>query len=98
MKTHIVTVTVTAPNRLTAKQVQRHVERMFWIGKEDAAETLNNGEGDLDEAKDAMSLHLKFGKPHPLIQVLKEIVMDIEDDQDSELALRRAKDALEDAP
>jgi hypothetical protein len=61
MKTHIVTVTVTAPNRLTADQVQGIVERLFWIGKQDAADTLNNGEGQLDEARDALSLCVKFG-------------------------------------
>lgn len=61
MKTHLVTITVTAPNRLTADQVACHIERMIWIGKQDAADTIKNGEGQLDEARDAMSLHLKFG-------------------------------------
>lgn len=64
MKTHTVTLTVTAPNRLTANQVQGIVERLFWIGKQDAANALDNGEEDhLDEARDAMSLCVKFGSP-----------------------------------
>ena len=61
MKTHTITITVTAPNRLSASQVASHIERLIWIGKEDAARTLGTGEGDLKGARDAMSLHLKFG-------------------------------------
>lgn len=79
MKTHIITVTVTAPNRITGEEVAKIVERLIWIGKEDAALTLNNGrlgEGDLKGARDAMSLCLKFGDAAPGIKVstLKRIV------------------------
>lgn len=63
MKKHVITITVTAPNRITASDVQGHIERMIWIGKEDAEKTVKSGEGYLTEARDAMSLHLKFGEP-----------------------------------
>lgn len=72
MKTHNITVTVTAPNRITGEEVAKIVERLIWIGKEDAALTLNNGrlgEGDLKGARDAMSLCLKFGDAAPVINV-----------------------------
>ena len=60
MKTHTVTATVTAPNRLSADAVASIIERLIWIGKEDAEMTVKNGEGELDAARNAMSLHLKF--------------------------------------
>lgn len=77
MKTHIITVTVTAPNRITGEEVAKIVERLIWIGKEDAALTLKRREVyDLQPAQDAMSLCLKFGDAAPVIKVstLKRIV------------------------
>lgn len=62
MNTHIITIKVTAPNRLSHDEVSSIVERLIWIGKEDAEATVKNGEGQLDEARDAMSLHFKFGE------------------------------------
>ena len=62
MKTHSITVTVTAPNRLDEDAVASIIHRLIWIGKEDAERTFNQGEADdLQPALDAMSLHLKFG-------------------------------------
>lgn len=60
MKTHTITLTVTAPNRLTGDDVSSIVQRLFWIGKQDAADTLDNGDGQLKEARDAMSLCVKW--------------------------------------
>jgi hypothetical protein len=59
MKTHTVTLTLIAPNHVT--DVAGIVERLFWIGKEDAETSIADPEDEdrRQEIKDAMSLHLK---------------------------------------
>lgn len=52
------TVTVTAPDRVT--DVASIIERLIWIGKEDAEMTVKDGAGDLEAAHEAMSLHIKI--------------------------------------
>ena len=60
MKSHTITLKVTAPNRLSEQEVRNHLMKLIFIGKHDAEETLNQGEGDITGAKDAMSLHIKL--------------------------------------
>lgn len=59
MKTHNITLTIVAPNRLSGDDVAKIVTHLLWIGKEDAENAVKNGEGQVDEARDAKSLHLK---------------------------------------
>lgn len=70
MRTHTITITLVAPNRITSEQAADFVTRLVEIGKEDAAATLDDGEGDLREAKDALSLRFKTigWAPHPAEQ------------------------------
>lgn len=60
MKSHTITLKVTAPNRLSEQEVRNHLMKLIFIGKHDAAETLSRVEGDLPGAKDAMSLCIKL--------------------------------------
>ena len=62
MRKHQIVLTITAPNRMSGNEVKEMVQRLVDLGKEDAAQTLNNGESQLDEAKDALSLRIKYSK------------------------------------
>lgn len=60
MKKHTITITVTAPTSFSSQEVFDSVQRLVWIGKEDAEQTIRNNEGDLEAALLATSLRLKF--------------------------------------
>lgn len=60
MKAHTITLKITAPNRLSEQEVRNHLMSLIFIGKHDAEETLDEGEGDIAGAKDAMSLCIKL--------------------------------------
>ncbi|MGK2884348.1 MAG: hypothetical protein ACSLE8_06165 [Rhodococcus sp. (in: high G+C Gram-positive bacteria)] len=58
MRTHTITITVSAPNHLSAEDVRDMVKRLVDIGVEDAQDTLDDDPDSVD-AKDAVSLKFK---------------------------------------
>lgn len=65
MNTHIITLTVKAPNRIGKSDAIHLIDKLIQIGITDAFETMHDGEGNLADAKDALALRIEFESPKP---------------------------------